>query len=100
MALVFYDGGSSASHGSPFFHLFGGAAMFGTFFIATDPVSGPATNQAKLVYGLLIGLLIYCIRIWGAYPDGVAFAVLLANFAAPAMDYFVRLRQNGSRHVQ
>ncbi len=100
MALVFYDGGSSASHGSPFFHLFGGAAMFGAFFIATDPVSGPATNQAKLVYGLLIGLLIYCIRIWGAYPDGVAFAVLLANFAAPAMDYFVRLQQNGSRHGQ
>ena len=59
LALVFYDGGSSASHGSPFFHLFGGAAMFGAFFIATDPVSGPATNQAKLIYGLLIGILIY-----------------------------------------
>jgi len=98
LALVFYDGGSSASHGSPFFHLFGGAAMFGAFFIATDPVSGPATNQAKLIYGLLIGILIYSIRIWGAYPDGVAFAVLLANFAAPAMDYFVRLQQNGSSH--
>ncbi len=98
MALLFYDGGSSASHGSPFFHLFAGAAMFGAFFIATDPVSGPATNQAKLIYGLLIGILIYCIRIWGAYPDGVAFAVLLGNFAAPALDYFVRMQQSGSSH--
>ena len=96
MALLFYDGGSSASHGSPFLHLFGGAAMLGAFFIATDPVSGPATNTGKLVYGVLIGLLIYCIRVWGAYPDGVAFAVLLANFAAPAIDYFIRLRMTDS----
>lgn len=99
MALLFYDGGSSASHGSPLFHLFGGAAMLGAFFIATDPVSGPATNKGKLFYGVMIGLLIYCIRVWGAYPDGVAFAVLLGNFAAPAIDYFMRLQQAGKSHV-
>lgn len=90
LALFFYDGGSSASHGSPLFHLFGGATMLGAFFIATDPVSGPASNRGKLFYGVLIGILIYSIRIWGSYPDGVAFAVLLGNFAAPAIDYFLR----------
>lgn len=96
-ALCFYDGGSSASHGSPFFHLFGGAAMLGAFFIATDPVSGPGSNTARLWYGALIGVLIYCIRTWGAYPDGVAFAVLLANFAAPAIDHFTR-GETGKAH--
>ena len=100
MGLLFYDGGSSASHGSPFFHLFGGAAMLGAFFIATDPVSGPTTNKGKLYYGALIGLLIYSIRIWGSYPDGVAFAVLLANFAAPGIDHFIRLSEQGSSHAE
>ncbi|MBT6042565.1 MAG: RnfABCDGE type electron transport complex subunit D [Gammaproteobacteria bacterium] len=102
MALFFYDGGSSASHGSPLFHLFGGAAMLGAFFIATDPVSGPATNKAKVLYGILIGMLIYSIRVWGAYPDGVAFAVLLGNFAAPAIDYFLRQQkqEDDTSHVE
>lgn len=100
MALLFYDGGSSASHGSPLFHLFGGAAMLGAFFIATDPVSGPAMNTSKLYYGVLIGVLIYSIRIWGSYPDGVAFAVLLANFAAPGIDHFIRMSDQGSSHAE
>lgn len=100
LSLLFYAGGSSDSLGSPFLHLFGGATMLGAFFIATDPVSGPATNVAKLYYGALIGLLIYSIRVWGAYPDGVAFAVLLANFTAPAMDHLVRMSRAGSTHVE
>lgn len=99
LSLVFYDGGSSASHGSPVFHLFGGAAMLGAFFIATDPVSGPSTTTGKLWYGALIGILLYCIRVWGSYPDGVAFAVLLANFAAPAIDQIVHIAQRGSSHA-
>lgn len=99
LAMVFYDGGSSASHGSPLFHLFGGAAMLGAFFIATDPVTGPATTAGKLWYGALIGTLVYCIRAWGSYPDGVAFAVLLANFAAPAIDQFVLIYRRGRAHA-
>jgi electron transport complex protein RnfD len=95
MALLLYDGGSSGGHGSPLLHLFGGATMFGAFFIATDPVTGPATTTAKLWYAALIGMLIMAIRVWGSYPDGVAFAVLLANFAAPAMDRFVQLSGSG-----
>ena len=90
LATVFYDGGSSASHGSPLYHLFGGATMLGAFFIATDPVSAATTDRGKLVYGALIGILIFVIRIWGEYPDGVAFAVLLGNFTAPALDAFTQ----------
>ena len=95
LSALFYDGGSSASHGSPFLHLFGGATMLGAFFIATDPVSAATTNKGRLIYGVLIGALIYIIRIWGNYPDAVAFAVLLGNFAAPMLDYFTQPRTFG-----
>lgn len=85
-ALLFYDGGSSASGGSPLFHFFSGATMLGAFFIATDPVTAPATPRGKLLYGAVIGSLIYGIRTWSSYPDGVAFAVLFGNLAAPLLD--------------
>lgn len=72
---------------SPLFHLFAGSAMFGAFFIATDPVTAATSNQGRLIYGGLIGILLYSIRTWGSYPDGLAFAVLLANLAVPTIDY-------------
>lgn len=90
LSAVFYDGGSSASTGSPLFHLFSGATMFGAFFIVTDPVTSATSNQGKLVYGALIGVLLFIIRSWGNYPDAIAFAVLLMNFAAPLIDYYLQ----------
>ncbi|HIG64415.1 MAG TPA: RnfABCDGE type electron transport complex subunit D [Methyloprofundus sp.] len=75
---------------SPVFHLFSGASLCGAFFIATDPVSAATSNTGRLIYGGLIGLLSYIIRYWGGYPDGIAFAVLLANLAAPSIDYYLR----------
>jgi len=95
LALLFHDGGSSASHGSPLMHLLGGATMLGAFFIATDPVSAATTRRGKLVYGALIGTVVYVIRAWGNYPDGVAFAVLLGNFAAPLIDALTQPRTYG-----
>ncbi|MEX2365841.1 MAG: electron transport complex subunit RsxD [Pseudohongiellaceae bacterium] len=95
LSALFYDGGSSASHGSPLLHLLGGATMLGAFFIATDPVTAATTVRGKLIYGVLIGVLIYMIRSKGNYPDGVAFAVLLGNFAAPLIDYLSRPRTFG-----
>jgi len=90
LAAFFYDNGSSASHGSPLMHLLGGGTMLGAFFIATDPVTAASSAKGKLIYGALIGILTYIIRVWGAYPDGVAFAVLLGNFAAPMIDYYAK----------
>ena len=78
------------AHPSPGFHMFGGAAILCAFFIATDPVSAATSPRGRLIYGLGIGLLIYCIRTWGSYADGVAFAVLLMNVAVPAIDYITR----------
>lgn len=70
----------------PGFHLFAGATLLGAFFIATDPVSAATSTPGRLVYGAGIGVLVFSIRTWGAYADGVAFAVLLMNLAVPAID--------------
>jgi electron transport complex protein RnfD len=89
---------------SPGFHLFTGGTILCAFFIATDPVSAATSNKGRLFYGFGIGFLIYAIREWGSYADGVAFAVLLMNMAVPAIDYVTRPRivghvktQNGDR---
>ncbi len=78
------------THPSPGFHLFSGGAMLCAFFIATDPVSAPGTTRGRLIFGFGIGVLIYIIRSWGSYPDGVAFAVLLMNMAAPLIDRYTQ----------
>jgi electron transport complex protein RnfD len=94
-AALFYDGGSSASGGSPLFHLLSGATMFGAFFIVTDPVTSAVSLRGRLIYGALIGALVYIIRVRGNYPDAVAFAVLIMNFAAPFIDYYTQPRTYG-----
>ena len=76
----------------PGFHLFAGATMLCAFFIATDPVSAATSVRGRFVYGVGIGFLTYCIRTWGSYADGVAFAVLIMNMAVPALDYLTRPR--------
>ena len=85
--MYMIDPGSNASPG---FHLFSGATILCAFFIATDPVSAATSPKGRLIYGCGIGLLIFAIRKWGSYADGVAFAVLLMNMATPAIDYITR----------
>ena len=85
-AAIGHDGGSSASLGSPLFHWFSGGTMLAAFFIATDPVTAPSVPAAQWIFGIGIGVAIFLIRAFGGYPDGIAFAVLLGNLAAPARD--------------
>jgi Na+-translocating ferredoxin:NAD+ oxidoreductase subunit D len=80
---------------SPGFHLFSGGLMLGAFFIATDPVTASTTTKGRLIYGFMIGMLVFTIRSWGGYPDGVAFAVLLANMTVPLIDYYTQPRVFG-----
>ena len=75
---------------SPLFHLFSGGTMLGAFFIVTDPVSGSTTPKGKLIFGFAAGLLAYLIRVFGGYPDGVAFAVLLLNLCVPLIDLYTQ----------
>lgn len=94
MSSIFYLVNPDAV-ASPGFHLFSGGLMIGAFFIATDPVTAATTNRGRLIYGFLIGALVYIIRTWGGYPDGVAFSVLLANMAVPLIDYYTQPRVFG-----
>ncbi|WP_016703430.1 RnfABCDGE type electron transport complex subunit D [Pseudomonas chlororaphis] len=91
ISLLCWNGSGSDSHGSPFFHLLTGATMLGAFFIVTEPVSGPKSAKARLLFGVGVGLLTYLIRTWGGYPDGVAFAVLLMNLVVPALERLAAL---------
>jgi len=82
---------------NPLIQLFGGATILGAFFIATDPITAATTKLGKIVYGFGIGLLIFSIRTWGGYPDGVAFAVLLIGLTVPLLDYYTTPRVFGVR---
>jgi len=99
-AAIGFDSGSSESGGSPLLHWLSGATMFGAFFIITDPVSSAVSNKGRLIFGALIGVLIYLIRVHGNYPDAVAFAVLILNFAAPLIDQYTQPAVYGSKPVK
>jgi len=86
-----------ASFTPPTFHLFSGGIMLAAFFIATDPVTAATTTKGRWLYGAGIGIFIYIIRTWGSYPDGIAFAVILMNMAAPLLDYYTMPRAFGHR---
>ena len=77
-------------------HLLAGGVLFGVFFMATDPVTSPTTNGAKWVYGIMIGIISILIRNLSGYVEGMTFAILLGNIAAPILDevvIYVRLRR-------
>ncbi|GAB6040577.1 RnfABCDGE type electron transport complex subunit D [Endothiovibrio diazotrophicus] len=79
----------------PLFHLFSGGVMLGALFIATDPVTSPSTPLGQLIFGAVCGALVWVIRTWGGYPEGVAFAVLIMNAATPLIDHYTRPRIYG-----
>jgi len=86
-AFGLYDADRFAGPG---FQLFTGGAMLAAFFIVTDPVSGATTPRGKLIFAAGVAALTWIIRTFGAYPDGIAFAVLLMNIAAPLIDMYTQ----------
>ena len=84
-----------ATNSSSLFHLFSGGTMLCAFFIATDPVTACTTPRGRWIYGAGIGILVYTIRSWGGYPDGIAFAVVLMNITAPLIDYYTQPKVYG-----
>ncbi len=82
---------------SPLVHLTTGGMMLGAFFIATDPVTAPLTTKGMWVFGIGTGAIIVLIRIVGAYPEGVMYAVLLMNAVRPLIDKFCKLIPAGGK---
>jgi electron transport complex protein RnfD len=74
----------------PAFMLFAGGLMLGAMFMATDMVASPITNAGCWLYGFLIGVLVVVIRFWGGLPEGVMYAILLANAFSPHIDRLIR----------
>lgn len=74
------------------YHVLSGALLLGAFFIATDYVTAPVTNTGRLIFGAGCGALVYVIRTWTVFPEGVAFAVLLMNALTPVIDFYIKPR--------
>jgi electron transport complex protein RnfD len=82
---------------APLFHWFSGAAMLAAFFIITDPVTSPTTIKGKFIFAAGIGVLTYLIRVFGGFPDGVAFATLLLNICVPLIDAWTQPKVFGKK---
>lgn len=74
---------------NPLWHLCSGGLLLGAIFMATDYVTSPMTTRGQLLYGAGIGLITVVIRLWGSYPEGVSFAILLMNAATPLIDKYI-----------
>jgi electron transport complex protein RnfD len=85
---------------SPLFMLFSGGLMLGAVFMATDMVASPITPLGVWAYGALIGVLVVVIRLWGGLPEGVMYAILLANAISPHIDKLIRPRVYGTAKSQ
>jgi electron transport complex protein RnfD len=84
-------------YGSPSFHLLAGGLMLGAIFMATDPVTSPITKQGRWIFGVGAGVLVVVIRLWGGYPEGVMFSILLMNALTPLMNRHTIPVQLGGR---
>ncbi|MGF1637277.1 MAG: RnfABCDGE type electron transport complex subunit D [Cyclobacteriaceae bacterium] len=83
----------------PVFHVITGGLLLGAFFMATDYVTSPMTHRGMIIYGIGIGLLTVIIRVWGAYPEGISFAILIMNGFVPLINKYVRPKKFGAVKV-
>ncbi len=80
---------------NPFIHIFSGGLLLGAFFMATDMVTSPITEKGMLIFGIGCGLITAIIRLWGGYPEGVSFAILLMNATVPLIDRYIKPKKFG-----
>lgn len=80
---------------SPLFHLVAGGAILGAFFMATDMVTSPMSARGQIIFGVGIGLLTVIIRVFGAYPEGMSFAILIMNALVPLINTYVKPKRFG-----
>ena len=88
-------GGGALCYQLPLFHILAGGALLGALFMATDYSTSPMTHKGMLIYGVGIGLLTMIIRLWGAYPEGMSFAIFIMNAATPLINKYFRPKRFG-----
>lgn len=84
-----------SSYADPITVLFSGGVMLGAIFMATDYVTSPMTHKGQIIYGVSIVVLTIVIRNWGAYPEGMSFAILVMNAFTPLINMYVRPKRFG-----
>jgi electron transport complex protein RnfD len=82
-------------YASPMFHILAGGVLLGAIYMATDYVTSPMNTRSQIIYGCGIGILTVIIRVWGAYPEGVSFAILIMNAFVPLMNAYIKPRRFG-----
>ncbi len=82
-------------YADPVFHLLTGGIMLGAIFMATDYVTSPMTAKGMVIYGIGIGVITVLIRTWGAYPEGVSFAILIMNAFVPLLNMYIKPKRFG-----
>lgn len=84
-------------YASPFIHLLSGGLLLGSIFMATDYVTSPMSKNGMIVYGVGIGLLTAVIRIFGSYPEGMSFAILIMNAFTPLINSYIKPKHFGGK---
>jgi len=79
------------------FHILSGGLILGAFFMATDYVTTPLTRKGQIIFGMGCGLITAIIRLWGGYPEGVSYAILMMNAATPIIDRYTKNRIYGTK---
>jgi electron transport complex protein RnfD len=85
----------SEKFANPMFHILAGGVLLGAIFMATDYVTSPMNPKSMIIYGCGIGILTVIIRVWGAYPEGVSFAILIMNAFVPLMNAYIKPKRFG-----
>ncbi len=96
MALVFWLI-NPEMYINPVYHLLAGGAMLGALFMATDMVSSPMTAKGQIIYGIGIGVITMSIRLFGAYPEGISFAILIMNAFTPLINNSIKPKRFGGK---
>ncbi|MFA5200193.1 MAG: RnfABCDGE type electron transport complex subunit D, partial [Candidatus Omnitrophota bacterium] len=95
--FTFIFGGNGLFGGDWLFHILTGGLILGAFFMATDYVATPLTIRGQVIFGIGCGLFTSVIRIWGGYPEGVSYAILIMNGATPFIDRYTKSRIYGTK---
>lgn len=96
-AFTYIFGANSLFSADWLFHILSGGLILGAFFMATDYVTSPLTRRGQVVFGLGCGLITAIIRLWGGYPEGVSYAILMMNAATPIIDRYTKSRIYGTK---
>ncbi len=95
--FTYIFGGRGLFSGDWLLHILSGGLILGAFFMATDYVTSPLTEKGQVIFGIGCGLLTAIIRLWGGYPEGVSYAILMMNAAVPIIDRYTKNRVYGTR---